>query len=265
MTRIGIVLAWVTSLAMANSLQLHYVSPLAHGQSSLQLSKHCTGAVWVSLDIGAQDTCTEWSTLYWIEYHLSSQKTVGCHHALATPSVLPWSSAIAVPPLLFCPFFINSLLSNFAFVGHRWGVLWSPKTLPSMSSKLSRSVLSTWPTSWTTVFAYPNRLTTHFLTTIALNWTCYLTPLTQNVSNSTNTLLVWWGGWSSLAALTLRLKSLSYPLTLCIIAKDTLRPHFILCLIWIKSIIHNLSLTWPIPKLTWGNFHNRIGPNSTEK
>ncbi len=60
------------------------------------------------------------------------------------------------------------------------------------------------------------------------------------------------------------LKSLSYPLTLHILAKDILRPHFISCLIWVRSIIHDLSLTQPIPKLIWDNFHNIIGPNSME-
>jgi hypothetical protein len=78
-----------------------------------------------SIDIGAQGTHAELSKLYWIEYHLSSQKTAGRCHALATPVVLPWSSTFVVPPLLFCPFFINGLLSNFAFVGRRWGVLLS--------------------------------------------------------------------------------------------------------------------------------------------
>jgi hypothetical protein len=37
--------------------------------------------------------------------------------------------------------------------------------------------------------------------------------------------------WLSLDALTLQLKSLSYPLTLRILAKGILRQHFILCLI----------------------------------
>ncbi len=71
---------------------------------------------------GTHDTCTELSKLYWIEYHLWSQNTVGCRHTLVTPSVSPWSSAFLVPPLMFCPFFISGLLSNFVIVCCWWGV-----------------------------------------------------------------------------------------------------------------------------------------------
>ncbi len=117
-------------------------------------------------------------------------------------------------------------------------------------------------TNWTTIFNYPSGLTTRSLVTFVLNWT-YLTPLTQNAPHSINTLLVWWGGWLSSAALTLRLKSLSYPPTLRILAKDTLRQLFTWCLICVINIIHDLSLTWPTPKLTWNHFHSLIGPNST--
>ncbi len=74
--------------------------------------------------IGAQDTHTELSISYWIEYHLLSQKTAGHHHAMATPWVSPWLPMFVVPPHLFCPSFINGLLFNSVFLGGHWGVSW---------------------------------------------------------------------------------------------------------------------------------------------